>query len=87
MRPITIQIPDYLRKQVERLAAEEGLSVDQFFATAASEKLAVLEAVDYIGERAARASDAAFDEAMSHVPDEPIEGEWDEPAESSGSER
>ena len=39
MNSITIQIPDYLRKQVENLAAEEGFTVDQFFATAASEKL------------------------------------------------
>lgn len=87
MSPITIQIPDYLRKQVEQLAAKEGLSVDQFFATAASEKLAVMEAVDYIGERAARASDAAFDEVVSRIPAAPLKGKWDEPASSSGAER
>jgi len=87
MSPITIQIPDYLRKQVERVAAKEGLSVDQFFATAASEKLAVLEAVDYIGERAARASDAAFDEAISQIPSAGVEAEWDEPASSRDAER
>lgn len=83
MSSITIQIPDYLRKQVEHLAAQEGFSVDQFFATAVSEKLAVLESVDYIQARAARADDVAFREAISQIPAAPIVEEWDQmPADS-----
>jgi hypothetical protein len=78
MNSITIQIPDYLRKQVEDLAAEEGFTVDQFFATAASEKLAVLEAVDYIKARASRADEAAFRDAISQIPATPIVEEWDQ---------
>jgi len=78
MNSITIQIPDYLRKQVEHLAAEEGFTVDQFFATAASEKLAVLEAVDYIQARASRADDSAFRDAISQIPASPIVDEWDQ---------
>jgi len=78
MSSITIQIPDYLRKQVEHLAAEEGFWVDQLFATAASEKLAVLEAVDYIQARASRADDGAFREAISQIPAAAIVEEWDQ---------
>lgn len=74
MSAITIQIPDSLRRHVERLAAADSISVDQFFATAASEKLSVIEAVDYI---ASRADDAAFMEAISHIPDAPITEAWD----------
>lgn len=74
---ITIQIPDSLRHNVERLAAEEEFTVDQFFATAASEKLAVLEAVDYIASRASRADDAAFMKALTEIPDTPVTDDWD----------
>ncbi len=77
MSSITIQVPDFLRRQVERLSAQDGLTVDQFFATAASEKIAVMEAVDYIGQRAARADDKAFLEAISHIPAAPISEVWD----------
>ena len=77
MSPITIQIPDYLRRHVERLAAADGISVYQFFATAASEKLSVIEAIDYIGSRASRAGDVAFLEALSHIPDSPVTDSWD----------
>jgi len=76
MSSITIQIPDFLHRQVERLASRDSMSVDQFFATAASEKLSVMEAVDYISARAARADDAAFMEAVSHIPDVPVTAEW-----------
>ena len=77
MVPITIQIPEYLRRHVERLAAADGISVDQFFATAASEKLSVIEAFDYVASRASRANDAAFLEALSHIPDSPVTDSWD----------
>ncbi len=37
MSTITIKVPEFLRQQVEKLSADEGFSVDQFIATAASE--------------------------------------------------
>ena len=74
MSSITIQIPEFLHRQVERLAAQDRMSVDQFFATAASEKLSVMEAVDYI---AARADEATFLEEIGHIPDAPVTEEWD----------
>ena len=78
MSSITIQVPDFLRQQVERLSAEDGFSVDQFFATAASEKIAVIEAVQYIRARAERADEAAFEDAISHIPAEPVAEAWDQ---------
>ena len=78
MSSITIQIPDFLRRQVERLTARDGFSVDQFFVTAASEKLAAWEAVDYIAQRAGRADDATFLEAISHIPAAPVAESWDQ---------
>ncbi len=62
---------------MERLAAADQITVDQFFATAASEKLSVIEAVDYIAARASRADDAAFLEAVGHIPDALVTEDWD----------
>ena len=77
MSVITIQVPDSLRRHIERLAAADGISVDQFFATAASEKLSMIEAFDYIGSRASRANDATFLEALAHIPDISVTDSWD----------
>jgi hypothetical protein len=77
MSTLTIQVPDSVRRHVERLSLEDGVSVDQFFATAAAEKVAVLEAVDYIRARANRADDAEFERVLAKIPDtEPVE-DWD----------
>lgn len=77
MSTITIQVPDSLRRHVERLAAADQITVDQFYATAAAEKLAVIEAVDYIAARASRANETAFLEAISHIPDDSVTEGWD----------
>ena len=77
MSTITIEVPEFLRQQVERLSSEEGFSVDQFFATAASEKVAVLEAVHYLGARAASADDSAFEKVLSHIPAVAVSEDWD----------
>ena len=67
MSTISIQIPDSVRKHVERLAAEEGISVDQFYASAAAEKLAAIE-TSYLAARAARADRDAFLRVLAKVP-------------------
>jgi hypothetical protein len=76
MITVSIQIPDSVKRHVERLAAKEGISVDQFYATAAAEKLAALEAADYIAQRAARSDREAFLRVLAKVPPAEPE-EWD----------
>jgi hypothetical protein len=77
MSSVTIQIPEFLRRQVERLTAQDGFTVDQFFATAASENIAVIEAESYICKRASRSTDAAFLDAVAHIPAIPVQESWD----------
>lgn len=77
MSTITIEIPDYLRRQVESLTSAEGYTVDQFFATAASEKLAVIREHDYLAARAKRADDQVFEAALKAIPDKPVVEDWD----------
>lgn len=76
MSTISISVPDSVKRHVERLAAKDGISVDQFYATAAAEKLSALETADYIAQRAARADREAFLRVMAKVPDAGPE-EWD----------
>lgn len=53
MSTLTIQLPDSLKEQVERLALKDGISVGQFLALAAAEKLSALETGSYLAQRAA----------------------------------
>jgi predicted transcriptional regulator len=69
MSTLTIQLPDSLKKSIEALAAKEGYSVDQFLASAAGEKLAVVLTMDYLRREAAAGRRADFDKYLAAVPD------------------
>ena len=49
---------------MERLAKADGISINQFIATAVAEKLAALRTVTFFAERRAHADFAAFDRIM-----------------------
>jgi hypothetical protein len=64
--PLTIELPPGVRKAVERLARESGVTPEQFLASAAAEKVGVLtDPKRYFAERAARADLAWFDRFMA----------------------
>ena len=69
MHTIQIQLPDSLYKQIRTAAEHDGISLDQFLVTAAAEKLAALQTIDYLRQRAARSSQTTFEEALSEIPD------------------
>ena len=77
MTQLVVQLPDSIRKRAEQLAASDGVTVDQFLATALAEKIAVREATDYLSVRAARADDQAFLKVLAKVPPGESEEEWD----------
>ena len=78
MSTITIQIPESVKKNAIRLAEADGISADQFYALAAAEKLAALEAESYIARRAARSDDVAYEAMMKKIPGtNPVE-DWDQ---------
>ena len=57
------------------VAREENISINQLIALALAEKLSALHAEEYLEQRARRGNRAAFERAMSKVPDvAPIEG-------------
>ncbi|HEX2642732.1 MAG TPA: toxin-antitoxin system HicB family antitoxin [Thermoanaerobaculia bacterium] len=69
MSTISLRLPDSLHRQIRRLAAEDGISINQFISTAAAEKLAALMTVEYLEERARRGNRDRFEAALSSLPD------------------
>ncbi len=62
----TISLPDDLLKRAEELAALERLSVEQFLSAKLTEQFADLE---YLQQRANRASEEKFRTALMQIPD------------------
>lgn len=62
---LQLRLPRSIKGHVERLAAREGISMNQFIATAVAEKLSVLETADFYEERIRRADLDLFDKVMS----------------------
>ena len=59
-----LRLPRSVKAEVERRAKEDGISVNQFIATAVAEKLAVMNTAAFFAERRARADFKAFDRLM-----------------------
>ena len=68
MSTLTIQLPESLIKRIEALAAKEGYSVNQFLASAASEKLAVVLTMDYLRREEAAGRREDFEKYLAAVP-------------------
>lgn len=66
-----LRLPRSVKAEVERLAKAEGISVNQFVATAVAEKLAAMNTAAFFAERRKRADFAAFDRLMQRRGGEP----------------
>ena len=69
MSVVSIQVPTSLHAKLLELAEEEGISVEQFAATAIAEKMAALMTETYLRARAQRGSREQYDAALAQVPD------------------
>ena len=72
-----LRLPRSVKAEVERRAKQEGISVNQFVATAVAEKLAVMNTAEFFAERRTRADFTAFDRILRRKSGEPP-GEGDE---------
>jgi len=66
-----LRLPRSVKAAVEKLAKAEGISVNQFVATAVAEKLATMSTAAYFAERRGRADLAAFKRIMKRKGGEP----------------
>jgi hypothetical protein len=64
-----LQIPDSLHKSLVELARHDGVSPDQFVASAIAEKIAALKTVDYLQQRAKRGSRKKYEKVLAKVAD------------------
>jgi hypothetical protein len=69
MSTLSLRLPESLHKHVKELASREGISINQFIATAVAEKMSALMTEDYLRERAARGSRDKLRAVLARVPD------------------
>jgi hypothetical protein len=67
-----LKLPASLKKAAQRLADEDGVSLNQFICVAIAEKVGALEAADaFFRERAAGATGAGLRRFVENAPDVP----------------
>jgi predicted transcriptional regulator len=69
MSVLNVQLPDSLHKSLQKLAEQDGISIDQFVAIAVSEKISALTTETYLKERAQQGSRMRYEEVLEKVPD------------------
>lgn len=69
MSYLSVQLPDSLYKSLQALAEQDGISIDQFIATAVAEKIAALTTEPYLEELAKRGSRNKYEAVLAKVPD------------------
>jgi hypothetical protein len=75
---LSLQLPDSIHKQLVAYAEQDGVSMNQFIATAVAEKLASLATVEYLEQRAQNGSRDKFHAVLSKVSDnKPVGDELD----------
>lgn len=68
MTALTVRLPNSVHAKIRELAARDEISVNQFIASAAAEKLASMLTVEYLRQEASRGNRAAFDAFLQAVP-------------------
>ena len=71
MKTLQVRLPDAVHGRAKRLAAEEGISLNQFVVTSLSNEVIRQETSDFFRAAAAEFNPHAFAEALGAVPDVP----------------
>ena len=69
MSTLSLRLPESLHERVKEFAKKEGISINQFIASAVTEKISAFATKDYLDIRAKRANVNRFEEALSQIPD------------------
>ena len=67
MSTVSLRLPNFLHKEVKEISKEEGISINQFIATALAEKMSALRTQEYLENRASRGNREKFDNALSKI--------------------
>ncbi len=69
MSTLSLRLANSLHDEVKHLAKKEGISINQFIASAVAEKMSALMTEDYLIARSKKGSKKDFLKAMAKVPD------------------
>jgi uncharacterized protein (DUF1778 family) len=73
MTALTIRLPNSVHESIKQLARKDGISVNQFIASAAAEKMASFQTLDYLRREAGLGTREDFDRFLALVPDAPAQ--------------
>ena len=82
-----LRLPRSVKAEVESRARADGISVNQFVATAVAEKLAAMNTAAFFADRRERADFVAFDRLMRRKGGEPPQPEDRIPPGTAGRRR
>ena len=71
MSALTIRLPNSVHQKIKELAARDEISVNQFIASAAAEKMASVMTLDFLKAEAAKGKRSDFNKFLKMVPDAP----------------
>ena len=71
MTALTIRLPNSVHESIKQLARKDGISVNQFIASAAAEKMASFQTLDYLRREAALGKRENFEQFLKLVADVP----------------
>lgn len=71
MAALTIRPPNSVHRKIKELAEREAISVNQFIASAAAEKMASVMTLDYLKAEAAKGRRSDFKRFLQKVPNLP----------------
>jgi len=71
MSALSLRLPDSIHRHIKQIAQQEGVSINQFIASAVAEKVSAIATEDYLQQRANRADKEAFKAILAKVPKRP----------------
>ncbi len=71
MAALTVRLPNSAHETIKDLAKRDGISVNQFIASAAAEKKASFQTVEHFKREAAKGSRKDFEKFLRKVPSVP----------------
>jgi predicted transcriptional regulator len=67
MSALSLRLPDSIHRHIKEIAQKEGVSINQFIASAVAEKVSAIATEEYLQARAQRADKAAFESILANV--------------------
>ena len=71
MSALTSRLPNSVHQKIKELAARDDISVNQFIASAAAEKMASVMTLDFLKSESKQGKRSDFDAYLGAVPDTP----------------